>query len=182
MIKIKKTKFNIFVLGDSQVGKTCMIKELRENTFNIDELPTIGLEIYMDSVTVDDINYKFKIFDLSGREKYKNIVISKLRLADGFILVFSVDNSDSLKQIDFWLHIIDDTVKSKKKKILVGNKIDIKKREISNQEAVNFAKERNMKYYETSAKTGFSIKETFNKFFFELYDLKNQYEIVKNNI
>ena len=180
MIKIKKTKFNIFVLGDSQVGKTCMIKTLRENTFNIDELPTIGLETYIDTVSMDDINYKFKIFDLSGREKYKNLVMSKLRLADGFILVFSVDNNESLKQIDYWLRIIDETVKSKRRKILIGNKIDIKKREILNQDAVNFAKERNMKYFETSAKTGFNIKETFNRFFLEFYDLKNQYEIVNN--
>ena len=180
MIKIKKTKFNIFVLGDTQVGKSCMIKVFKQNTFNIDELPTIGLETYTESLAIDGINYKFKIFDLSGREKYKNIVISKLSLADGFIFVFSVDNNESLKQIDFWLHIIDETVKSKKMKILIGNKIDIKKREISNQHAVNFAKERNMKYYETSAKTGFSIKETFNLFFFDLYELKKQYEVVNN--
>ena len=50
----------------------------------------------------------------------------------------STENNESLKQIDYWLRIIDETVKSKRRKILIGNKIDIKKREILNQDAVNF--------------------------------------------
>lgn len=180
MIKIKKNKFNILVLGDTLVGKTSMIEVFRENTFNPYEPPTIGLETFMDTINIEGNDYKFKIFDTSGREKFKNIIIPKLRLADGFILVFSVDSKETLKKIDFWIHAIDETVKLKKMKILVGNKVDIGKRNITNQEAVNFAKERNLKYFETSAKTGFTIKETFNHIINELYESNKQYEFINN--
>ena len=180
MIKIKKTKFNIFILGDTQVGKTSMLEAFRDNTFNPDEFPTIGIETSICNIDFEGIEYKIKLFDTSGREKYKNVIIPKLRLADGFIFVFSIDNKDSLKQIDSLIHIIDETVKLKKLKILVGNKIDIKTREIKNEEAVNFAKERKMKYFETSAKTGFNIKGFFNQVIFELYDANKQYELMNN--
>ena len=181
LLNIQKTKFNIFILGDTQVGKTCMIQILKDNTFNPDEFPTIWLEIFMDIIQFEDKEYKFKIFDTSGREKFRNIILSKLHLADGFMFVFSVNNIDSLKHVDFWNHIIDENINLKKMKILVGNKIDTKKRKISNQEAVNFAKERKMKYIETSAKTGFSIKDASNNFYKELYESNKQFEL-KNKI
>ena len=181
MINIKKTKFNIFILGDTQEGKTCIIQILKDNTFNPDEFPTIGMTTFMNIFQFEDKDYKFKIFDTSGREKYKNILLSKLHLADGFMFVFSVDNKESLKQVDAWNHIIDENIRLKKMKLLIGNKIDIQKRKISNQEALNFANERKMKYFETSAKTGFSIKDTFKHFFQDLYESNRQYEL-KNNI
>ena len=180
MIKIKKTKFNIFILGDTQVGKTSLLEVFRENTFNLDEFPTIGIDIFKEKISIEEFEYKLKIFDTSGKEKYKNIIIPKLHLADGFIFVFSVDNKESLKQIDILMHIIDEVVKLKKIKILVGNKIDIKDREIKNEEGVKFAKEKNLKYFEASAKTGFSVKELFNQIIYELYKSNKQYELINN--
>ena len=181
MIKIKKTKFNIFILGDSQVGKTSMIQVYRGNKLNSEELPTIGLDICMNPLAFEDIEYKFKLFDLSGQEKYKDIFQSKFRLADGIMLVFSINDLDSLKNIDNYIKILDEVVKYKKLKIiLVGNKVDLGRRVISNEEAVNFSKKRNLSYYETSAKTGYRIKETFNNFFRELYEL-NKLKEAKND-
>ena len=58
--------------------------------------------------------------------------------------------------------------------ILVGNKIDINEREVTNEEGIKFAKERNMKYFETSAKTGFGIKEAFNQIFQDIYELNKR--------
>ena len=171
MIKINKTKFNIFILGDSQVGKTSIIKVYQDNNFNTDEMPTIGIENHMYNLEFENTQYKFKLFDTSGREKFRNLFLSKLRLGDGIILVFSMDNKESLKHIDYWVRTIDEAVKSKKMKIiLVGNKIDIGKREITNEDAVNFAKEKNLTYCEVSAKTGFLIHETINKLFKDLYE------------
>ena len=157
-----------------------MLEVFRENTFNPDEFPTIGIETVMGNFTFEGSDYKFKLFDTSGREKYKNMIIPKLRLADGFIFVFSVDNKDSLKQIEALMRIIDESVKLKKMKILVGNKVDIKTRDIKNEEAVNFAKEKKMKYFETSAKTGFNIKEFFNQVVYELYEANKQFELMNN--
>ena len=185
MIKVEKTKFNVFIVGESLVGKTSIIKTFFNNTFNPDELPTIGLENYkkqMDFDNINNIKYQFKFFDISGRDKFKYITIPILKLADGFIFVFSMDNYDTLQKIDDWIRIVDESVKKQKLKILMGNKIDIDKRIINNETAVNFAQKRNMNYHEVSAKTGFRINDTICSFCKKLYDYeKNKNENNLNN-
>ena len=176
MINISKSKFNIFIIGDSLVGKTSIMKVFKDLEFNPNELPSIGLDSFMETITFNNLKYKFKFFDISGREKYKSIAFPKFKLADGFIYIFSIDNKESLNHIDYWIHLVDDLVILKKMKILLGNKIDIDKREITNEKAVNFAKERKMKYYEVSAKTGFKIKESIINFCKEIYEANKQFE------
>ena len=181
MIAVPKTKFNIFVIGESLVGKTCIIKSFCKQGFKYDEFPTVCLENFKTPMTYDNIEYQFKFFDISGKDKYKKIVSPKFRLADGFIYVFSIDNTDSLNKIDKWIQLVDESTKIKKKKILIGNKIDITKREIANETALNFAKERNMKYFEVSAKTGYRIEDTISSFCKELYESNKQLENQKKS-
>ena len=176
MINIPKTKFNIFIIGDSQVGKTSIMKVFRDLDFNPKELPSIGLDSFIETIKFNDLDYKFKFFDISGREKFRSIAFPKFKLADGFIYIFSVDNTESLKHIDYWLHLVDDLVQLKKMKILLGNKIDVEIRQIDNEKAVNFAKEKKMKYYEVSAKTGFKVKESIEDFCKEIYKEYKQFE------
>ncbi len=89
-------------------------------------------------------------------------------------MVFSVDNEQSLDKISKWIDNIEENVNRKEKVlILVGNKIDIDSniRQVTHEGGMNFAKERNMKYFETSAKTGYGIKEAFNQIFQDVYEL-----------
>ena len=95
-------------------------------------------------------------------------------------MVFSVVDEKSFKQIDYWLDSIREETDIHKKVIyLVGNKIDLDKREVSNEDAVNYAKLRQIKYYETSAKTGFAVNQVFNKIFQDIYDLFKEKELNK---
>jgi len=76
---------------------------------------------------------------------------------------------------------VDDNIegnvdRNEKVLILVGNKIDINQREVTNEEGMNFANERNMKYFETSAKTGFGIDEAFNQIFRDIYEFNKKIE------
>ena len=97
------------------------------------------------------IEYKFKIFDTNGQERYNSITDTTIKIADGFLLVFSVDKKLSFQKIQHWIEVIENSVDLRKKAaILVGNKIDMPNREVTNEEAVTFAKERNMEYIETS--------------------------------
>ena len=183
---IIRTKFNISILGEGDVGKTTLVSVYSGKEFEINTLVTICLDNYCFNEKFDGQDYIFKVFDTAGQERYKSISNSTIRLADGFLLVFSVDKKYSFDLINEWLNTISSNCDISRKVIfLVGNKIDIKEREVSNEEAVNYAKTKNLIYNETSAKTGFGVKETFQKLFYTLYqkckEIDNDNEPNNNN-
>ena len=178
--KIKRNKFNISLLGESKVGKTGLSNFFFHKKIDTSYISTIGLESNVATVILEDEEYKFKVFDTAGQERYRSISKSTIKISDGFILVFSVVDEKSFKQIDYWLDSIREETDIHKKVIyLVGNKIDLDKREVSNEDAVNYAKLRQIKYYETSAKTGFAVNQVFNKIFQDIYDLFKEKELNK---
>ena len=176
MNAIKRTKFNIMLLGESQVGKTSMISYLTSGIYEEIGLLTAGIDCTTVDTQFEGKKYKFKIFDTAGQERYKSISKSSIKLADGFLLVFAVDNRDSFEKINGWIANIQDEVNVSQKIIfLVGNKCDITdKREISTETGSEFAKKVKLKYFETSAKAGIGIKEVFNQLYEEVYNLNKK--------
>ena len=169
---IKRKKFNICLLGESAVGKTSLTKSLTGESFNQNVMSTIGIDYILHKAIIDGKEFTFKIFDTAGQEKYNSMASSLLHTMDGFLLVFSVDNRQTLEKIEHWINSIEQSVnRNEKAFIVVGNKIDINQRTVSNEEGVNFAHERNMRYFETSARTGFGVKGAFNQIFQDLYEL-----------
>ena len=170
MNNIKRTKFNICLLGESQVGKTCMTSVFIGQPFDEYSLTTLGLENVVSKTRIDGEEYTFKIFDTAGQERYKSIAQSTIQLSDGFLIVFDVSMKSTFERVIDWINFIDDRVNiNEKVLILVGNKIDKEEREVSDEEAINFAKKKKMKYFETSAKTGVGIKEVFNALYQDVY-------------
>ena len=183
-MEIKRTKFNISLLGESQVGKTSIVSTLKGIEFDENKLPTIGLDTFVDSYIIEGNEYKFKIFDTNGQERYNSISDTTVKLADGFLVVFSVLDKKSFTKIKKWLEIIEDSVNLKSKVVfIVGNKIDSKERQITKEEAEDFAAQKKMKYFETSAKTGAGIKEVFLEIYNDIYNLnKIGDKPINNNI
>ena len=181
---IKRTKFNVSILGESTVGKTSMINNLKGYEFDPFQIATIGVDDFSDEVEFENKKYKFKIFDTAGQERYKSISTNTIQLADGFLIVFSVEDKNSFELLDKWINSINEKVDIKTKIIiLAGNKADIDddKRQVSREEAENYAKSKNLLYFETSAKSGLNIKEAFNKLYEDIFNL-NKKLIEKENI
>ena len=177
---ITRKKFNVSLLGESEVGKTLITSCYLNRGLQETSLSTIGIESYMDSAVFDNVEYKFKIYDTAGQERYKSISRSTIKITDGFLLVFSVDCKKSFDAINYWYNSIRDEIDVKKKIIyLIGNKIDLDKREIKNEEAYFFAQEKNIKYFETSAKNNTGINEGFSYIANEIYD---NIDIYNNNM
>ena len=169
-MSIKRKKFNVSLLGESEVGKTCMANVLTGIGFNEKNITTIGMDKFIDKAIIDGQEYKFKIFDTNGQERYNSITDTTIKLADGYLLVFSIDKRSSFEKVQHWIDVIENAVDMRTKAaILVGNKIDKENREVPKEEAMAFAKARKMDYLETSAKSGFQIKEAFNKIYEEIY-------------
>ena len=174
---IERTKFNICLLGETFVGKTSLMKSLTGYLPDKNIIATIGMDYILHQATIDGKKFRFKIYDIGDQKKNNSIASSILRTVDGFLLVFSVDNRESLERINSLIKNIEENVnRNEKVFILVGNKIDNNQRKVSNEEAVNFAHERNMRYFETSAKTGFGVNEAFNQIFQNIYELNKKKE------
>jgi small GTP-binding protein len=181
---IKRTKFNVSILGESSVGKTSMINSLKGYEFDPNQIATIGVDDFIDEAKFENKEYKFKIFDTAGQERYKCISTNTIQIADGFLIVFSVTDRKSFELLDNWINNINESVDIKSKiLILAGNKADIDddKREVSREEAESYAKSNNLPYFETSAKSGLNIKEVFNKLYEDIFNL-NKKIIDKKNI
>ena len=180
MNPIKRTKFNVCVLGESHVGKTCMTEALTGIPFNENHLTTIGMENFKVNKVIDGQKYLFKIIDTAGQERYNSVSNSQIKIGDGFLLVFSVESEESLNKIDKWIQSIEKNANlAEKVMVLAGNKIDIEDRKITKEAAKNFAAERKMKYFETSAKTKVGIDDCFNELFQDIYDLNKKLEKLK---
>jgi len=180
---IKRTKFNISMLGESRVGKTSMINSLKGFEFDPNQIATIGVDDFIDEAKFENKEYKFKIFDTAGQERYKCISTNTIQIADGFLLVFSVTDKKSFELLDHWIKNINDLVDIKSKiLILAGNKADIDddEREVSREEAENYANQNNILYFETSAKSGLNIKEVFNKLYEDIFNLNKKLTDRKN--
>ena len=152
----------ILLLGDSGVGKTCLMIKFTDKKFNENNSSTIGLEIKNKIIQIDDKQIKLNILDTAGQEKYRSITKNFIRNADGIIFVFDLSDKDSFKNIKDWL-ITTDEVKNNFQKILVGNKLDLSKRDIEKEKAEEYSENHGMNYFETSAKKGTNVELIFKE-------------------
>ena len=146
------------LLGNSEVGKTSLIRRYTNGLFKEEYISTIGIDYDSKKEIIDDINVQVKLWDTAGQERFRAITPNNLRNAEGIMLVFDITNSDSFNGLKDWLESIKTHFGEKNISIpiiIVGNKIDLEdKRDVEKDDANKFAQENNFKYFETSAKTG----------------------------
>ena len=154
----------ILTLGDSTVGKTSIILRFTKDKYSQNRLATIGVDFKSQIMQVDNSRVKVLIWDTAGQERFKNIASQYYNGGDGAILVFDITNKSTFDRITYWL----DELNQKKNinemaLVLVGNKIDLKEnREVTFEDAELFAKQNNIKYFETSAEENIGIDEVMN--------------------
>ena len=174
---MSRKKFNISILGESQVGKTSLAELLIGNSFNQNNLTTLGIENYYKDKEIDGNMYKFHMFDTAGQEKYKSVSASIIQIADGFVLVFDVSIKETLDLIDNWIKFIKKYTDIKEKVIIIiGNKIDKEDRQVSEEEGRKYAESNNFKYFETSCKKNIGIEKAFDEIFKDVYELNKNLE------
>ena len=160
---LKLVEYKIILVGDSGVGKTSILKKFINNEFNEDIKCTIDIDSLYKSIKIDKNLYtKLKIYDTAGQEKYRSLIKKYYQGTDGIILVFDLTNENSFNKLKSWINEVSDNTE-KAQIILVGNKADLIERKIDEETAENFAKQRDMKYIETSAKEGTNILLLFEE-------------------
>ncbi|GAM29074.1 hypothetical protein SAMD00019534_122500 [Acytostelium subglobosum LB1] len=156
--------YKVLLIGDSDVGKTSIVKRFSDDTFDDDILCTIGVEFKMKSVEVEGKTVTLCIWDTAGQEKFRALISSYYRGAHGIILTYDVTKRESFKNLQYWLNEVETfATRPNVVKLLVGNKIDKENREVSREEGLEFAKSKAMFFIECSAKTKIGIQQAFEE-------------------
>lgn len=160
----KKYDFTIklLMIGDSNVGKTCILTKYVTNTFTDDFTTTIGIDFHIKRIAVNDKIVKLQLWDTAGQERFRSVTIGYFRGAQGAFIVYDVTNRESFNNIKKWIEDINKNCYKGIIIFLVGNKIDeIHNRQVSTEEGKELGKKYNINYFECSAKTGKNIEEIY---------------------
>ncbi|EWS73373.1 Ras family small GTPase (macronuclear) [Tetrahymena thermophila SB210] len=173
-------RFNIFLVGESTVGKSCIASQASLNKFIDKHETTIGAEYTTKIIKYDNKIFKINIWDGSGKSEYRRLTFIYIKRVQGAILTYDITNRESFLKISDFIELCRTRGKSDLTLILVGNKFDLEQnREVSYTEGEMFAKEQGLIFYELSAYTAYNIEELFNKIT-ELIYIKIQNEASKN--
>ena len=146
--------YKVIIIGDPAVGKSNILLRYNKNQFNREENPTIGADFYSHFVDVDGQRIKLQIWDTAGQEHFRSIVKSYYKGIHGAMVVYDVTNKDSFNHVSRWLEEIDTNTNSASLPVvLAGNKKDLaEQREVTVEEAQEYAAENELFFMETSAK------------------------------
>ena len=155
--------FKILTIGESGVGKTCILRRFVEDKFLKNHLATIGIDFKTKNIIVDGVQVKLKIWDTAGQERFRNITNQYYKGADGIILVYDVTDRTSFEKIREWMNQIkQNTTEDEIGLVLLGNKCDADLRDVSENDGIELGKELGIQYFESSAMNNINISESFN--------------------
>jgi len=156
--------FKFLIIGRAGVGKSCILHQFIEQKFKDDTTHTIGVEFGSKVINVSNQSIKLQIWDTAGQERFRSVTRSYYRGAAGALLVYDISSRDSFSSLQNWLTDARSLASPSIAVILVGNKKDLEaQREVSYQEASQFAKENDLIFLECSAFNGENVEETFLK-------------------
>jgi len=151
----------IVTLGDSEVGKTCIIQRFCRDTFTESTLTTVGAEYCTKTIKVNDKSVKLYIWDTAGQERYRAVVPSFMKGADAILVIYAVNNPQSFENVVDWTKQIKNNTAEDTCVILVGSKCDVEDRCVEYSEGEALAKELGVEFFETSAKENINIDQVF---------------------
>mmetsp|Transcript_36988 Transcript_36988/g.58185 ORF Transcript_36988/g.58185 Transcript_36988/m.58185 type:complete len:204 (-) Transcript_36988:334-945(-) len=162
---LEEDHWKILLIGDSSVGKTCLLLRFVDDKYTESFVSTIGVDYKIKTIQDETgNNVKLQIWDTAGQERFRTITSSYYHGAHGIIVVYDVTDNVTFTNVKQWLEEISRYASPSVAKLLVGNKSDLEGDRIVPLEAAKgFADENQLAFIETSAKTGTNVKEAFER-------------------
>ncbi|MHA2398481.1 MAG: Rab family GTPase [Promethearchaeota archaeon] len=159
--------YKVVIFGDAGCGKTTLTQRFLTSLFKSDTKMTIGVDFEVKSLEINEKKVKLQIWDFGGEERFRFLLPTYVRGANGALFMYDVTNYSSLAHIDDWLLVIRKEIKSEQDNfpiIVVGGKADlVEDREVEPSEGINIAKSRGVEgFIECSSKSGENVEETFD--------------------
>ncbi|KAK9538731.1 hypothetical protein VZT92_003883 [Zoarces viviparus] len=164
MAKTYDYLFKLLLIGDSGVGKTCVLYRFTEDAFNSTFTATLGVDFKISTIELDGKKIKLQIWDTAGPARFRSITPAYCRGAVGIMLVYDITNEKSFENIKNWIRNIEEHASSDVEKMVLGNKCDINdERQVSKDRGEKLALEYGIKFMETSAKANINVENTSNQ-------------------
>merc|ERR1719397_1187443 len=139
--------FKLLLIGDSGVGKSCLLLRFADDTYTESYISTIGVDFKFRTIELDGKTIKLQIWDTAGQERFRTITSSYYRGAHGIIVVYDVTDQESFNNV---------------KQLLVGNKCDLtNKKVVDYTSAKEYADQLGIPFLETSAKNATNVEQAF---------------------
>lgn len=117
--------FKFVIVGDSGVGKSCIMHHFIFNKFKKETTHTIGVEFSSKLISIANKEIKLNLWDTAGQEKFRSIVKGYFRGAIGVIITYDITNAESFQHILSWLNEAKNLARAECTICLVGNKKDL---------------------------------------------------------
>ena len=124
--------FKILLLGDSNVGKTCIVQRFCDDSFIDGYISTIGIDFKQKMIKLKETQIKLQLWDTAGQERFRALTTAYYRGAmvndlniifvilifhilvflycQGIIVVYDVANLESFQHIPYWFKNIDEVI------------------------------------------------------------------------
>ncbi|EEB90600.1 hypothetical protein MPER_11169 [Moniliophthora perniciosa FA553] len=99
--------FKLLLIGDSGVGKSCLLLRFADDTYTESYISTIGVDFKIRTIELEGKTVKLQIWDTAGQERFRTITSSYYRGAHGIIVVYDVTDNDTFTNVKQWLQEID---------------------------------------------------------------------------
>ncbi|CAM9971694.1 ras-related protein Rab-43 [Lethenteron reissneri] len=162
--------FKVILIGDPDVGKTCIVQRFKSGIFLEKQRNTIGVDFAMKTVDMQGKRIKLQIWDTAGQERFKTITQSYYRSANGAVLAYDITSRPSFLSVPRWIDDINRYAGHNLVQLLIGNKLDMAEgRQVSWEEGQELARRHGMlAALETSAKEADNVDEVFLRLAAEL--------------
>ena len=165
---------SLVLVGDSQVGKTCLVNRYFKNKFDASTLSNIGIDKDIKFVKIGEEELKLTVWDTVGQERFRALPKKYYQNADGILLLFDVTQTDTFLHVNKWIKDVKDNSNKENDVVIyiLGNKIDMPERVITKEKAEEFSKSLGLKYFEISCKINMNIPEVMARMIMECH-MKN---------
>jgi small GTP-binding protein len=154
----------LVILGDTAVGKSCVVLRYVRDEFCEFQESTIGAAFLSHTAKLDSESVKLEIWDTAGQERYRSLAPMYYRGSAAAVIVYDITNRESFSGAKSWVKELERRAGTDIVIALAGNKSDMQsKRNIEFEEVSAYAQENNLLHFEISAKTGANIKELFTE-------------------
>lgn len=164
-VAARRVDFKLVAVGESGAGKTALLRRFVDNAFSPSFVSTIGIDMHVRDVTVDERVSKLQLWDTAGQERFRTITSAFYRGAHGVLVVFDVASTPSFESVTEWVATARQHCTSGARIVLVGTKCDLaSERVVARTQMQELATRLSLHgWCEVSAATGDGVSECFEE-------------------